>query len=151
MQQLSTTVVAVLAMTVSSSMAPAQDATWLTNWASARASAAKSNRVIAINFSGSDWCGWCVRLKSEVFDTAEFKRWAGKNVVLFEADFPHSGRQPAEVRAQNEELKRRYGVRGFPTIVFVDGNGRELGRVGYVEGGPSAWIRSAQRILSPTR
>ncbi|MCA9777431.1 MAG: thioredoxin family protein, partial [Candidatus Eremiobacteraeota bacterium] len=65
-----------------------QPGVWLTDWEAAKAQAQRTNKPILINFTGSDWCGWCIRLKKEVFSQEEFKSWAGQKVVLFEADFP---------------------------------------------------------------
>ena len=123
------------------------DAEWLTSYAEATAQAKKTNRKILTNFSGSDWCGWCIRLKKEVFDKPEFKEWAAKNVVLLELDFPHGKPQTAAIKKQNKELMTKFGVGGFPTILFIDASGEAVGKTGYVQGGPEAWIKNAQKIL----
>jgi thioredoxin-related protein len=109
----------------------AQESSWLTNFEEAKAAAKKDGKVILADFTGSDWCGWCVKLKEEVFDTPEFKEWAAKKVVLLELDFPKKTPLPDELKAQNDKLKQQYGVKGFPTILFLDANGVQVGQHGY--------------------
>lgn len=124
---------------------------WHTNFAEAQAEAKRLNRPILIDFTGSDWCGWCIRLKDEVFSKPEFQAWARSNVVLLELDFPRRKQQPEALKKQNQELLQRYRVRGFPTILFVDHTGREIGRTGYVRGGPEAWLKEARQVLGRSR
>lgn len=124
---------------------------WGTDYKAALAEAQKTGKVILADFTGSDWCGWCVKLKSEVFDTDEFKAWADKNVVLLELDFPKSKPLTGEVRAQNKELQGKFGIRGFPTIVFISADGKELGRSGYKAGGPAVWTKNADTILAAAK
>ncbi len=120
---------------------------WLTSYEEAVSKSKQTGKPILMDFTGSDWCGWCMKLKAEVFDTKEFKEWASKNVVLLEVDFPRSKKQSPALKAQNRKLLDKYGVRGFPTIVFVDSSGKELGRYGYDRGGPSVWIKKAEKFL----
>lgn len=75
-----------------------------------------SGKPIMANFTGSDWCGWCIRFEKSVFSKPEFKQWAEENVVLLELDFPRRSKLPAELAKQNSELQRAFNVRGFPTI-----------------------------------
>ena len=125
----------------------AEEAAWLTDPVAAGAAASKANRPILADFTGSDWCGWCVRLKKEVFDTPEFKAWAAKNVVLLEVDFPRKKAQKPADKARNQALAEKYGIEGYPTIVLMDAAGKELGRLGYKRGGPEAWIAAAEKAL----
>jgi len=126
--------------------APAQEA-WLTNYEEAAALAKKENKPILADFTGSDWCGWCIKLKEEVFSKDEFKQWAKDNVVLLELDFPRKTEQPAELKEQNAKLRDKYAIRGYPTILFLDHEGKQLAKSGYVKGGPSAWIADANGKL----
>jgi protein disulfide-isomerase len=121
----------------------------MTDFAAAKAAAKKDNKVILANFTGSDWCGWCVRLKEEVFSKPEFQEWAAKKVVLLELDFPKKLEQTDAIKQQNQELKKQFGIRGFPTILFLDGDGKQLGQHGYEEGGPTKWIASAESKMTP--
>jgi protein disulfide-isomerase len=114
---------------------------WTADFKAALASAKATGRPILIDFTGSDWCGWCMKLHEQVFDTADFKAWASKSAVLMVADFPRRKELPAEVKAQNDELANKYPIEGYPTIVVIDANGKELGRSGYLDGGAKAWIQ----------
>ncbi len=120
---------------------------WLTSWDEAAKQSKKSGKPILIDFTGSDWCGWCIKLKKEVFDTPEFAAWAKKNVVLLEIDFPQNKPQSAELKKQNEALSEKYGIEGYPTILFVNAKGEKLGQYGYDKGGPSVWTKNAEKML----
>ena len=126
--------------------AVAQEASWLTKFEEAKAAAKKDNKVILANFTGSDWCGWCIKLKEEVFSKPEFSEWA-KKVVLLEVDFPRNTTLPDDLKAQNSDLKQRYSVNGYPTILFLDAEGKKLGELGYEEGGPAKWTKAADEAM----
>ena len=105
-------------------------------------------------FTGSDWCGWCIRLQKEVFFKPEFAKWANENLVLVELDFPRRKKLDESLRQQNDNLRQMFGVRGYPTGWIVvpeienkQVNFKRLGSQGYVKGGPSAWIAGADKIL----
>jgi thioredoxin-related protein len=134
--------VAVFAIAVSANAG----ADWLTDYKKAQDEAKANNKLVLVNFTGSDWCGWCIKLDREVFSTPQFKDYASKNLVLMEADFPRGKPQPAGVRRQNEELAMRYQVIGFPTIVVLNGEGKVVGELGYTPGGPSAFIAELEKL-----
>lgn len=122
---------------------------WLTDFEAAKKTAAERNLPILMDFSGSDWCGWCIRLNKEVFATDVFKRFAEKNLVLFLADFPESKPQDPKEIAQNRILDEKYGVSGrVPTVLLVDAKGRVLATTGYQEGGADAYIKHLQALLA---
>ena len=123
---------------------------WETDFDKAQKRAAKEGKPMLVNFTGSDWCGWCIKLEGEVFSKKEFASWAEKNVILVKLDFPRKSNQSAAEKKRNQELSKKYGVRGFPTILFIDGKGKAIGKSGYLRGGPSAWIKSAEGILKQT-
>ena len=75
---------------------------------------------ILANFTGSDWCGWCIRLKNSVFITEEFKKWAAKNVILLEVDFPRRSKLPDNIAQQNNGLKQAFKIAGYPTVWVFD-------------------------------
>ena len=119
----------------------AADLEWHTDLAKAQAKAKAENKRVLIDFTGSDWCVFCIKLHKEVFTTPEFAAYAKKNLVLVEIDFPHKTPQSAELKRVNEKLQKEYKVRGFPTVVVLDSAGKKLGEmVGYGGGGPKAVI-----------
>lgn len=125
----------------------ADGAAWSTDYQAALKAAKAGNKPILADFTGSDWCAWCVRLGKDTFSQPEFAKFAKDKLVLLELDFPQGKEQDAAVKKQNEELAAKYGVEGFPTLVLIDGNGKEIARhVGYLPGGPAAmieWITKA--------
>jgi protein disulfide-isomerase len=114
---------------------------WGTDLPAALEQAKKENKLVLMDFTGSDWCGWCIKLKKDVFDTAEFKEYAKKNLVLVEVDFPSKKKLSPELKKANDALKNKYGASGFPTIVVLNSEGKQVWKqVGYMNGGPTAWI-----------
>ena len=127
-----------------------QEAKWYTDYAKAVTQAKAENKAILLDFTGSDWCPWCMKMKKETLDQAAFKEYAAKNLVLMEVDFPHSTPQTAAVKAQNAELKDKFKSGGFPTFVLADANGKVFGtQVGYLEGGPDAFITLLNKWHKP--
>lgn len=139
---------------IGSYTATAQDQVWYDNLDKAMEVSNKTKKPMMLFFTGSDWCGWCIRLQKEVFKTPEFTAWAKDNVVLVELDFPRRKQLAPEIRTQNMQLQQTFGVQGYPTVWFAKGtkkdgkvNFEQLGRTGYVAGGPSAWLTGANQIL----
>lgn len=105
---------------------------WSDDYAKSLAKAKEANKLMLLDFTGSDWCGWCVKLDEEVFSKGAFRAFARDNLVLVELDFPHSKSQSKSVKEQNAALKQKFGIRGYPTLILVDGEGNEVARwVGY--------------------
>lgn len=122
----------------------AGDVHWITDFEAAKASAAKDDRLILANFTGSDWCAPCGMLRREIFSTAEFAEYAAANLVLLELDFPQSIPQSDELKRQNRELSEKYHVPGFPTLLLLRPDGEEVKRsVGHMRGGPTKFIEWA--------
>jgi thioredoxin-related protein len=112
---------------------------WLTDLPKAQAQAKKENKLVLLDFTGSDWCGWCIKLKKEVFDTKEFQDYADKNLVLVEVDFPRRKQLSAAQVKANQALQEKYQIPGYPTIIMLNGEGRKVGELGYMQGGPKAF------------
>ena len=119
---------------------------WLTNFDAAKAQAQAQNKTLLINFTGSDWCPPCLMLEKEVFKQPEFAEYAAKNLVLLMVDFPRIKMQSLEEQAANRKLAERYGIYGFPTIVILDSDGKELGKLGYRPGGPKPFIAGIEKL-----
>ncbi|MEY2586040.1 MAG: hypothetical protein QOD80_2066 [Verrucomicrobiota bacterium] len=131
---------------VSPTPAVSAKAGWLTSLDQAQKEAQSKHKLLLMDFTGSDWCGWCIMLDKEVFSKPEFKEYANKNLVLLELDFPRSKRMPPEITAQNERLMMKYGIQGFPTVVVFDSEGKPLGALGYQQGGPQAFIAELEKL-----
>jgi thioredoxin-related protein len=119
---------------------------WLTDYRQAQQQAKANKKLLLLDFTGSDWCGWCIRLRREVFSQPEFQEYADKNLVLVEVDFPRGKEQTQDVRRQNQNLAMQYEVQGFPTIIVLNGEGKKVGELGYMPGGPSAFISELERL-----
>jgi len=131
-----------------------QELVWQTDINKAMAISNKTKKPMLLFFTGSDWCGWCIRLQNEVLKTPEFTAWAKKNVVLVELDFPRRTPQSDAIRNQNAGIQQAFGVQGYPTVWFATSKLKDgkpsftgMGSTGYVAGGPSTWLAVADGIL----
>ena len=107
----------------------APTAEWKLDFAAAKAEAVTEHKMILLNFSGSDWCGPCIKLKKEVFESPEFGAYAAQNLVLLRADFPRQKKNqlPKEQVALNEALAEHYNQKGaFPLTVLLDEKGKVM-------------------------
>ncbi len=144
----------VVVLVMSSFAVQAQELKWETNVNKAISVSNKTKKPMLLFFTGSDWCGWCIRLQKEVLKTPEFAAWAKKNVVLVELDYPRRTPQSEEIKTQNNGMQQAFGIQGFPTIYFATAKMKEgkpsftgIGSTGYVAGGPAAWLAVANGIL----
>jgi thioredoxin-related protein len=123
------------------------ESSWLNDYKKAQQEAKATNKVLLLNFTGSDWCGWCVKFDRDVLSKPQFKDYARDNLVLVELDFPRAKAQSPEVRKQNRELAQHYEVVGFPTIVVLNSDGQTLWKFdGYFPGGLEAFIEQLQKL-----
>jgi protein disulfide-isomerase len=99
-----------------------------------------------VDFTGSDWCIWCQRLDAEIFSKPEFKDYVKDKFQLVEVDFPQLKPLPKKKAEANAAVSEKYKVEGFPTVIVMSGDGKELGRLGYVEGGPKAFIAELEKV-----
>ncbi|WP_348800463.1 thioredoxin family protein [Flavobacterium adhaerens] len=132
----------------------AQEVKWYTDVKEAITVSVKEKKPLMLFFTGSDWCGWCIRLQKEVLKTPEFDKWAKESVVLVEIDYPRRTAQSAELKRQNNELQQVFGIQGFPTVYFANAKEKDgkvnfeaLGSTGYVAGGPTAWLGVADSFV----
>ena len=115
-------------------LVPAWAAEWMTDLEAAKAKAAVENKAVLIDFTGSDWCGWCIRLRKQVLDTPAFEAYVKDKFVLAEVDLPRNPKFDAKLRARNEEICNQYGVSGFPTVLVITPKGELTGGFGgYLE------------------
>jgi thioredoxin-related protein len=114
---------------------------WTDSITEAIQQAEAENKMILLDFTGSDWCEWCHRLENEVFDTRTFKNWSEDNVVKVFLDFPRGIDQEDDTKLQNQLLQQMLGVQGYPTVWLLDSDLTPLLRTGYREGGADEYIR----------
>jgi thioredoxin-related protein len=132
-----------------------EDMTWHTDMAKASELSMKEKKPLMLFFTGSDWCGWCIRLQKEVFKKEEFIKWAKQNVILVELDFPKKTAQEEALKQQNYQMQQIFQVKGYPTVWLVNPektaegkiNLSALGSTGYVAGGPEKWLEGVNSII----
>jgi protein disulfide-isomerase len=101
---------------------------WMTDLPKAQARAKAEKKLLLMDFTGSDWCPPCMALKKNVLSSPEFEKFAKDNLVLVEVDFPNSKPQTGELKKANQALSDKFKVEGFPTLIVLDSNGKELSR-----------------------
>jgi protein disulfide-isomerase len=123
------------------------DANWLTDYEAAKAKAKSDNKLVLLEFTGSDWCGYCKRMQAEIFSKPQFQDYAAKNLILVELDFPRAKPQSDTVRKQNMQLANEYDVEGFPTTIVLSPDGKRVANFfGYLEGGPESLIAALEKL-----
>jgi len=127
------------------------DDLWQTDMEKAAATAKASGRYMLLDFTGSDWCGWCMKLDAEVFSQKAFREYAEKNLVCVKIDFPRRISLPEDLKKQNDALLSKYAVRGFPTIIILSPSGETVGRTGYQPGGADSYVRHLKSIIDAHR
>jgi len=123
---------------------------WTADYDAAKIAARDGDRAVFLFFTGSDWCGWCKKLDREILSTPAFAAFAGQNLVLVKVDFPHYTPLPPAQANKNRALAENYQIEGFPTIVVLSKDGRIAGRLGYMEGGPAAFLQQMKSLSGIT-
>lgn len=125
----------------------AAEGSWETDFAKAQTQAKSQHKLLFINFTGSDWCGYCIMMDRNVLSKPQFKEFADKNLVLLEIDFPRGKEQANSLREQNQKLAGQYNIEGFPTFIVLDGDGKKVWTSeGYFPGGPDAFVAELQKL-----
>ena len=118
---------------------------WTISIAEGAARAQAEGKMLLIYFAKSDTCPWCMKLKSEIWETAEFKRWSQDNAVMVLTDFPQDIAQSETTAAQNRALQQYFDVTRYPTIFLLDSDLTPLLKTGYREGGPEKFISHIEK------
>jgi thiol-disulfide isomerase/thioredoxin len=120
----------------------ASSGSWYADYDQAALAAKSQKKDLLVDFTGSDWCGWCMKLHDEVFSKPEFESEAQKRYVLVALDFPQGPEARARVPnpARNAELAAKYRIEGYPTVLALTPDGDVLAKMGYEPGGPRPWL-----------
>ena len=138
---------AALALGFSTALSARADSTWLTDYKKAQQEAKNTKKLLFLNFTGSDWCGYCIVLDRAILSQPQFKDYASKNLVLLEIDFPRRKTQSAELKNQNATLAEQFQVQGYPTIVVLNGEGKMVWHFeGLFTGAPKAFIAELEKL-----
>ncbi|MEO5915664.1 MAG: thioredoxin family protein [Luteolibacter sp.] len=122
---------------------------WSSDFAGSKKLAEESKKDLLMDFTGSDWCGWCIKLNDEVFKHEPFKAGVKDSFVLVEVDSPKDkSKLSAEVQKQNPELVEKYAIQGYPTILLCDAGGRPYAATGYEAGGPEKYVEHLNVLRS---
>ncbi|MGC4015327.1 MAG: thioredoxin family protein [Luteolibacter sp.] len=140
------------ALVCSSSAFAATGENWVTDFEAAKKQAAAEKKDLLIDFTGSDWCGWCIKLDNEVFSQEPFKTGVKDKFVLVSLDFPQKPENKAKMgdalQAQNKALQAKFNIHGFPTILLCDSEGKPFAKTGYQEGGPEKYVAHLDELLT---
>ena len=118
---------------------------WMTDLSKAQAKAKAENKLVLLDFTGSDWCGWCIKLNKDVFSKPEFAEYAKKNLVLVEVDFPRGKKLSAEQKKANDALQKKYKIQGYPTIIVLNKEGTQVGELQYMSS-PTPFIAELKKM-----
>lgn len=124
---------------------------WQTDYDAVLKQAKAENKYVLIDFSGSDWCGWCIKLDEEVFSQQQFIDYATANLVCLLVDFPQRTPQSEQQKQANETLARKYGIQGFPTVLILNPDGKVIQKTGYQPGGAAAYVEFIQGVIAADR
>jgi thioredoxin-related protein len=123
------------------------ESAWTTDYKKAQEEAKANRKLLLLDFTGSDWCGFCFQLDKAILSQPEFKDYANKNLILVEIDFPRRKAQSVETKKQNQELATRYQIEGFPTLVLLNGEGKTVWRYdGLYTGGVAAFLAELDKV-----
>jgi thioredoxin-related protein len=129
--------------------------TWETNFEKAKVTATKEHKYILLNFSGSDWCGPCIRMHKEIFDNDAFQQFASQKLVMMNADFPRQKKNQLakDLQKQNDQLADRYNSKGsFPMTALLDANGNVLRSwEGLPKESPDEFLNELKELTQPNQ
>jgi len=120
---------------------------WFTNYNTAVKEAAKNQKPIVLFFTGSDWCGWCKKMHQEVFSSPDFVSQVGNAFIFVDVDFPMNQQLAPEIAQQNNMLKQKFGVTGYPTVIILDSKENFIAETGYRPGGGKAYADYLKQLI----
>ena len=120
---------------------------WFTRVDEGLEAAQEKEKPVFLLFTGSDWCVWCKKLSNEVLNKEAFSNWAKDNMILVKLDFLRKTKQPADIKKYQRKIAKKYGIRGFPTVLLLDKNGEVIAKTGYQKGGAENYITHIKNKL----
>lgn len=126
----------------------ANAADWETDFSKAAATAKSTGKYMLLDFSGSDWCGWCKKLEAEVFSQSAFQTFAEENLVCVLLDFPRGKPQSKQLKQQNAGLAKKYEIMGYPTVIILNPEGEFVEQTGYQAGGAQNYVEHLKTIIN---
>ena len=127
----------------------AAEGDWLTDFSKAQAKAKAENKMVLMDFNGSDWCPPCKALHKNVLTSQAFIDFAKDNLVLVDVDFPHHKKQAEELKKANQALSEKFNIEGYPTVIVLDSDGKTLKKaVGYDGQNANEFVAELQKLKS---
>jgi thioredoxin-related protein len=117
----------------------------MTDFAAAKAIAKQKNLDLLLEFTGSDWCPLCIQLH-EVFATPEFEEGIAASFVVVELDFPQRKQLDEATQKQNQALQVKFRIKGYPTVLLTDSDGKPYAQTGYQEGGAQEYLKLLAKL-----
>jgi protein disulfide-isomerase len=130
------------------SVAAEQSGLWQSDYDAALKQAATENKYVLVDFSGSDWCGWCIKLEKEVFSQKEFIDYAQANLICVLLDFPRGKELPKAQKDANQALLEKFQVQGFPTVLIFNPQGRLVKQTGYRPDGAAKYVEFIKGVIA---
>jgi len=122
---------------------------WTDDFEAARKQAAAENKAMLLDFTGSDWCSWCIKLNKEVFQEEAFKTGVKDKLVLVELDFPRdTSKLSDDTKTQNNKLRDEFKIKGYPSILLCDASGKPFAKTGYQAGGAEKYVAHLNELLA---
>jgi len=129
----------------------ANAAVWETEFDKASVNAQKSGLYMLLEFSGSDWCGWCKKINEEFFSSDVFGKFAKDNLICVSVDFPRQKKLSKELEEQNTGLAKQYEIRGYPTIIVLSPEGELVGKTGYSKIEAKTFVENLKKMIDEHR
>jgi thioredoxin-related protein len=128
---------------------------WANNFEQTKKQAQKENKLILLNFSGSDWCGPCIRMHKEILENEVFQQYANVHLIYVNADFPRLKKHQLtqELQKENDELAEKYNPTGnFPYILLLDSNGKVINIWnGFYENGAESFTAEVKNLVEKNK
>ncbi len=135
-------------LTLSCVLLCAEKIVWHSSLEEAQQIAEVENKNLFLYFTGSDWCPWCKKMRTEILENEAFEKIASSLFVFVLVDFPKHNYLSSSEQAQNENLRQQYAVEGFPMVVLVDNNLEFISILGYLPTTGTKYAKHLKRLLS---